>query len=132
MNDRKPHFSFWIIASAGVVWNLMGCLNYIVQTNPKSVSLMPEVYQMIITGRPAWATAAFAIGVFGGAVGCLLLLLRKRVAEFVLGLSLIGVLVTSVFTVRVIGVEPSTVLSILVGGALLWYASIVRRSGVLK
>ena len=123
----KPHFSFWIIAVAGLVWNLLGCLNYIAQTNPDTVAQMPEVYQVIIAGRPAWATAAFAIGVFGGAVGCILLLLRKRVALPVLVISLLGVIVTSVFTLTIVGVSPSTVLSLLVSGALLWYASISRR-----
>ena len=123
----KPHFSFWIIAVAGLVWNLLGCLNYIAQTNPDTVAQMPEVYQVIIAGRPAWATAAFAIGVFGGAVGCILLLLRKRVALPVLVISLLGVIVTSVFTLTIVGVSPSTLLSLLVSGALLWYASISRR-----
>ena len=123
----KPHFSFWIIAVAGFVWNLLGCLNYIAQTNPDTVAQMSEVYQVIIAGRPAWATAAFAIGVFGGAVGCILLLLRKRVALPVLVISLLGVIVTSVFTLTIVGVSPSTVLSLLVSGALLWYASISRR-----
>ena len=123
----KPHFSFWIIAVAGLVWNLLGCLNYIAQTNPDTVAQMSEVYQVIIAGRPAWATAAFAIGVFGGAVGCILLLLRKRVALPVLVISLLGVIVTSVFTLTIVGVSPSTVLSLLVSGALLWYASISRR-----
>lgn len=110
----------------------MGCLNYITQFNPDAVSRMPEVYQIIIAGRPAWATGAFAIAVFGGAVGCILMLLRRRVAFPLLALSFVGVLVTGYFTLRVIGFEPSTALSLLVAGALLWYASIVRRFGWLR
>ena len=42
----KPHFSFWVVAGAGLVWNLMGCLNYIMQANPDTVAQMPEVYQL--------------------------------------------------------------------------------------
>jgi hypothetical protein len=132
MSDVKPHFSFWFIAAAGLVWNLLGCLNYITQSNPDTVAQMPEVYQVIIDGRPAWATAGFAIGVFGGAVGCILLLLRKRVAFPVLIVSLLGIIVTSIFTVSIVGLVPSMVLSVLVGGALLWYASIARRVGWLS
>ena len=45
--------------------------------NPNIVDAMPEAYRAIVENRPAWATAAFAIAVFGGAFGCLLLLLRK-------------------------------------------------------
>lgn len=109
----------------------MGCLNYITQANPEAVAQMPEVYQVIIAGRPAWATAGFAIGVFGGAVGCILLLLRKSVAVQVFILSLAGIVLTSVFTVTVVGLVPAMVLSVLIGGALLWYATIARRSGWL-
>lgn len=132
MTDAKPHFSFWFITAAGLIWNLLGCLNYITQTNPETVAQMPEVYRVIIEGRPAWATAAFAIGVFGGAVGCILLLLRKRVAMFVLGLSLVGIVLTGVFSALIVGIVPAMVLSVLVGGALFWYASIARRSGWLN
>lgn len=132
MNAKTPHFSFWFIAGAGLVWNLMGCLNYITQTNPETVAQMPAVYQAIIEGRPAWATAGFAIGVFGGAVGCILLLLRKRIAVPVFVLSGAGVILTALFTVQVVGVVPSMALSVLVAGALLWYASIARRVGWLN
>ncbi|MFK7874904.1 MAG: hypothetical protein AB8B71_03875 [Paracoccaceae bacterium] len=132
MGETKPHFSFWLIAVGGLVWNLMGCLNYIAQANPDTVAQMPPVYQAIIQGRPSWATAGFAIGVFGGAVGCILLLLRKRVAVPVFVLSLAGVVLTSVFTLRVVGIVPSMVLSALMAGALLWYASIIRRFGWLR
>lgn len=131
MAGVKPHFSFWIFAAAGLVWNLMGCLNFVAQTNPETVATMPEVYQVIIAGRPAWATAGFAIGVFGGAVGCILLLLRKSVAGPVFILSLLGILLTGIFTLNVVGLVPSMVLSVMIGIALIWYASIARRSGWL-
>ncbi len=129
MADKKPHLSFWLIASAGLVWNLLGCMNFILQSNPENVARMPEVYQVIINGRPAWATGAFAVAVFGGAVGCILLLLRNRTALPVLALSFAGIIVVAIFTLNVVGLVPSVALSILVGAALLWYSSIVRRFG---
>ncbi|AGI72721.1 hypothetical protein OA238_c26830 [Octadecabacter arcticus 238] len=131
MTLAKPHFSFWIFAAVGLLWNLMGCLNYIMQANADVVAQMPELYQEIIAARPAWATAAFAIAVFGGAVGCILLLLRRRVASAAFVVSLIAIAGHSVFTLRVAGVTPSLVLVVLVGVALLWYSSIARRSGWL-
>lgn len=124
---HKPHFSFWVVAGLGLIWNLMGCFNFIVQTNPETVAQMPELYQLIINTRPAWATGAFAIAVFGGAVGCILLLLRRSVAVPVLVLSLMGIAVTGLDTMLRIGFTPSLVLAFLVGGALLWYATIARR-----
>ncbi|WP_415402309.1 hypothetical protein [Tateyamaria sp. SN3-11] len=128
----KPHFSFWIIAGLGVVWNLMGCLNFITQMNAEAVAQMPELYQLIIATRPLWATLAFAVAVFGGAVGCILLLLRARMAAPVLLVSLIAIVLTMIQTVLVVGLTPSTFLALMVGGALFWYSTIAARVGWLR
>jgi len=128
---QKPHLSFWIVAIAGLIWNLMGSMNYIMQTNPETVAQMPDVYQMIINGRPSWATGGFAIAVFGGSVGCILLLLRKNVAVPVFMLSLAGIVLTVIHATMLVGMVPSSILSVLVGGALLWYATIARRKNWL-
>jgi hypothetical protein len=77
------HWSFWIIGAIGLVFNLMGCMNFISQMNADMVSSMPEAYRAIVESRPAWGTGAFALAVFGGALGCLLLLLRKSTAFYV-------------------------------------------------
>lgn len=132
MTSVKPHFSFWIIAAFGLFWNLMGCLNYLAQTDVATVAQMPEAYQAIIAARPAWATAAFAFAVFGGAVGCILLILRRRVAVALFVISLLGVVATAVFTVMFVGMMPTLLLSLLVGSALLWYSTIARRVGWLQ
>ena len=128
---QKPHLSFWIVAIAGLIWNLMGSMNYIMQTNPETVAQMPDVYQMIINGRPSWATGGFAIAVFGGSVGCILLLLRKNVAVPVFMLSLAGIVLTVIHATMLVGMERGSVLSVLVGVALLWYATIARRKNWL-
>jgi len=49
--------------------------------------------RLLYETTPAWATAAFAVAVNGGALGCLLLLLKRSLAGFFLQLSLAGVLV---------------------------------------
>ena len=128
----KPHFSFWIVAVIGLLWSLGGCLNYIMQNNPDNVAQLPDVYQLVINGRPTWATVGFAVSVFGGAVGCILLLLRRRVAVSMLLFSLIGTLVVLVYTVQVVGAVPSMMMSLLVAIALLWYATIANRKDWLR
>jgi hypothetical protein len=69
------HWSFWAIGAVALVWNLMGVMNYLAQMNADVLAAMPESHRAIIEGRPAWATGGFAIAVFGGALGCILLLL---------------------------------------------------------
>ncbi|WP_299554407.1 hypothetical protein [uncultured Tateyamaria sp.] len=128
----KPHFSFWFVAGLGLVWNLMGCLNFITQMNAEAVAQMPELYQLIIEARPLWATLAFGLAVFGGAVGCILLLLRHRVATVALLVSLLSIGVTVIQTLSVVGLAPSTALALLVGAALYWYSTIAARTGWLR
>lgn len=131
MSTKVPT-SFWLIAGLALVWNLMGVMAYIMQAymSPEVLAAMPEAEQALYSNMPAWATAAFAIAVFGGALGSLLLLFRKRVAVSVLILSLLGVLVQMAYNVflsnsfEVYGPEGMAmpVMVIVVAFALVWYA----------
>ena len=62
-----------------------------------------DTHRAIIEVRPAWATGAFAIAVFGGALGCLLLLLRKSTAYYLFIASLLGVIVAMIPHLDMIG-----------------------------
>ena len=95
------HWSFWLICAVALLWNIGGCINYLMQTNLEFVATLPDTHRAIIEGRPAWATAGFAVGVFGGALGCLLLLLKIRYAYPVFIASLVGILVTVLHTIQV-------------------------------
>lgn len=134
MNNKtaaKVHWSFWVIGIFMLIWNAMGGVNFIMQMNPDSLASYPESHQAIIVGRPLWATAGFALCVFGGALGCLLLLFRKSWAFYLFIASLLGVIVTSIHTFRITSspVEFSTaevfvmaVLPIIMAALLVWYA----------
>ena len=141
MNDQtvaSVHWSFWTIGAIALVWNVMGGINYVAQMNADTVASMPETHRAIIESRPAWATAGFAIGVFGGALGCILLLLRKSAAIYVFIASLLGVIVTMVHT---FGIDSSTIhfspfeivmmilLPLIVAAFLIWYAKRAKSKG---
>ena len=118
--------SFWIVGAVGLVFNLMGCFNFISQLNAEMVAAMPDSYQALIETRPAWATAAFAVAVFGGALGCVLLLLRKRYAIHVLGLSLAGAVAAQLPAIGNVELPLQAWIGwmsqLLIGALLLWYA----------
>jgi len=141
MNEKTNtaiHWSFWVISIIGLIWNALGGVNYIMQTNADFVATLPDTHRAIIDGRPAWATGGFALTVFGGAVGCLLLLLKKSAATYLFIVSLLGVIVTMVHTIRVgttviafsaAEIFVMIVLPVIVAGLLLWYARHVQSKG---
>jgi ABC-type xylose transport system permease subunit len=98
MNDStpvNPPAWFWIVAALLLVWNLLGVMAYINQVTMSAEKLvaMPESEQLLYQNMPLWATAAFALAVWGGILGCLLLLLRKKWATPIFIVSLSGIVV---------------------------------------
>jgi len=136
--DRRVHWSFWLIGIVALVWNVGGVINYFVQMNPEMLDAYRESERAIIEGRPAWATGAFAIAVFGGALGCLLLLLRKSVATYVFIASLLGVIVTMIHTLGVdIDFGPGEILGIVLmpivlAVFLIWYSKYTESKGWIR
>jgi hypothetical protein len=94
-STNKPATWFWIVSVIALVWNLMGVMAYIAQVTMSAETLqaMPENERALYESAPTWATAAFAIAVWGGALGSILLLIRKKWATAVLIVSFIGIVV---------------------------------------
>jgi len=64
-----------------------------VMMTAEDFAALPQVQQDLIANQPFWVTAAFAIAVFAGFLGAIMLLMRKRVAVRLFLLSLIAVVV---------------------------------------
>ena len=134
-NVDGAHWSFWVIGALALVWNVMGVINFFVQMNPDVLAAYRESERAIVEGRPAWATIAFAIAVIGGALGCLLLLLRKSIAYFLFIASLIGVIVTMIHALGVgIDFTLNEILGIIlmplvVVAFLIWYSKRAKSKG---
>lgn len=64
-----------------LVWNVPGCINFLVQMDPDMVASYREFERAMIHGRP-WATTGFAVAAFCGALGCLMLLLKKTASFY--------------------------------------------------
>ena len=143
MNDAitgKTHWIVWLIGGISLLWHLMGCANYLWQASmsPDTLLTLSEGQRAIIENRPAWATGAFAIAVFGGAVASILLLLRKRLALVFFVIALTGVIVSMI---PVFGILNSGVyytmgervmyfaLTPLFGAIMLWFTRFAIRCG---
>jgi len=134
----RVHWSFWAIAAIALLWNVLGCVNFIVQLNPDMASAYRASERAIIEGRPLWATAGFAVAVFGGAIGSLLLMLRRRSAFYWFIASLLGVIVTIVHTLG-IDIEFGTgeilgivLMPLAVAAMLAWYSKFAAGKGWMR
>jgi hypothetical protein len=94
LNRDAPKW-FMVVSVILLIWNLMGVMAYIAQVtmSPEALALLPDEQRQLYETTPAWATAAFAVAVNCGALGCLLLVLKRNLAGLFLQLSLAGVLV---------------------------------------
>ena len=101
------------------------------QFNPDAMAAMPAWWHAVIENRPFWATLAMVVAVFGGIAGAVLLLLKRHMAFYIFIASLVGVVVTMIHGMSVVGpmveigfrqVFEAVVMSIVVGVFLVWYA----------
>lgn len=140
MNDivKKAHWSFWVISILLLIWSVLGCINFFVQMNPEMVSSYRDTEQAIIQGRPLMATIGFAIAVFGGALGCILLLLKKTTAFYLFVASLVGVVMTTVHTLKLnINFGTGEIVGIVIMPTVvaifsIWYSQYVKGKGWLS
>ena len=138
MNEKTVggvHWSFWAIGAVALIWNVLGVVNFFVQMNPDVLAAYRESERALVEGRSAWASGAFAIAVFGGALGCLLLLLRKSAAYYLFIASLLGVIVTMIHTLGV-GIDFGLgeifgiiLVPLAVAALLIWYSRQAERKG---
>lgn len=135
MTEIRIHWSFWVISVAALIWNVMGSINFIMQMNPAMLANYPEAAKSLVATRPQWATGAFAIAVFGGALGDILLILRKAAAYCVFIASLLGVIVANIHTFQVssaIDIWVGSSMSLVIAAFLIWYTKLVKRKGWIK
>jgi len=94
MTTNKPNTGFWIIAVLALLWNLMGVFQFLVATVMADVisDAMPEEQMTLLNSLPSWYNYIFGVAVIAGVLGALLLLLRKKIAIPVFGISLLAVL----------------------------------------
>jgi hypothetical protein len=95
----KPSSTFWKVAIIAFIWNLLGVLYFLGQTIMPNeiIAVLPKEQSTLFHNAPAWVTVAFAIAVWGGLLGCILLLLRKYSAKRVFVISFLGIIVYLIY-----------------------------------
>ena len=141
-SKNKPATSFWIIGIVALIWNLMGVYEYlsIAYMTAEELFALPPEEQVLYENIPAWVTAAFALAVFGGSLGCILLLLRKKLATFVFIISFVSLLAQMTYNLfmskamEVYGpggiIMP--IMVVIIGAFLVWYSKKMQEKGLLS
>ena len=87
--------SYWIVAVLALLWNLLGVAMFCMQIaiTPDQIAAMPPEQRQILQDTPQWLQAAYAVAVFGGVLGAIGLLMKRRWAITFFLLSLLGLIV---------------------------------------
>ena len=95
----KAPAHLWIIGIVSLLWNAIGVFDYL------ATKLRLDFYMSQFTpeqldyfyGFPAWAVVGWALGVWGALIGSLGLLVRKNWAVWMFGISLLGLVITTIY-----------------------------------
>jgi hypothetical protein len=128
------------VAIIALLWNLIGCVAYLmdVTLTPEAVAAMAPDQQALYAARPAWAVAVYAIAVWGGALGCAGLIMKKRWAKGALLASLLGLIAQDIalFGMSPVAIETSVYalqgMVLMIAVLLLLLANKAARQGWLE
>lgn len=129
----------WVVGGLTLLWHATGIMSYLMTELDQLEALGMSPAQIAYFDTfPAWATAVWAMGVWGAFLGSVLLLLRSRWAVPAIMISVAGLVGTTIFQnffttvpadMRNLGLDLTIWATTLF---LLWYAVKMRRDGVLK
>lgn len=145
----KTPWHLWALGIISLVWFAGGANDY-VQMKTENIEYMQaaadasgvplQTIQDYFGGYPLWASAVWALGVWGAVAGALLLLLRSRFAFHAMLISLFGLLASTAYSFTSnMPAEMSTpffwVFSVLIWLSVIGLAYYARRmtaAGVLR
>jgi hypothetical protein len=132
----------WIIGILAVVWNAIGAYDY-TATQYKFESYMsqftPEQLDYFYS-FPVWMDAAWAIAVWAAVLGSIVLLMRKALAAWLFGISILGLGASTVYNfilsdgMAIMGEGAATFSAIiwLIALFLYFYSSAMAKRRVLR
>lgn len=137
LSNTKPPVWFWIIAVIALLWNGLGVMAYLMHAfiTDDAIAALPEEQQAeFLIEHPTWYTAAFALAVFCGALGCLALLIRKKWAYVLFIISFVCATVQQVYIITTVeGANPvMPIMVIVVCAFLVWFSKMSTAKGWIK
>ncbi len=99
MENSKVPFWFWIITILALLWFFMDMAGFYsrVFMLDQIADKMPEAQLTLYKNMPSWVNVVFGLEVFGGLMGSLALLSKKKWAFIMFLISIMGVLSQSFY-----------------------------------
>jgi len=142
-NSGKTPLHLWIVGALATLWNAFGAFDYLMtQTrNEAYLANFTDPQRIYFDSFPIWMEATWALGVWGGLLGALLLLMRSRYAVTAFAVSLAGLAASTVYQ-YVLNTPPEDMMTpaMMAMNLVIWaiaigllvYAMRMRRAGVLR
>jgi hypothetical protein len=140
---RRAPAHLWIIGILALLWNALGCFDYLMTETENATYLAKMSADEIayMNSLPSWLTAAWALGVWGGLAGSILLLMRSRLSVWLFALSFVGAVVgigyqtlmtqqPASMKTGAMAIMPWVVVAICT--FLLWYSWSQEKKGLLR
>lgn len=133
----------WIVGALATLWNAFGAFDYLMtQTrNEAYLAGFTDPQRIYFESFPLWMEATWALGVWGGLAGALLLLARSRHAVTAFAVSLAGLAASTLYQYGLSSPpEDMTSGAMVTMNLVIWavaigllvYAVRMRRTGVLR
>jgi len=134
---------FWVLVGLFLIWNLLGVFHYLTSVNATVESLVAQGMTIkqaeVFHNTPSYHYAVFALGVWSGLLGALLLLFRKAWAASVFLFSAVMVIVSFVLdavggNLSALGLSYLGIMTFTLMLALFeaWYSKRMKGQGILQ
>lgn len=132
----KAPWWFWLVAAVSLFWNGFGAFDYTMSHLQGEAwyrqAGMTDAQIAVLNAYPAWMHAVWAIGVWGSAVGAVLLLFRSRWAFHAFAVSILGALGNLGYSATH-GQDPVfPAVIIVICAVFIWFAWAMTKRGVLR
>jgi hypothetical protein len=131
-NTKIPTW-FWVVSIFFLLWNIMGVFSFFAHTliSDAAIAELPANERALYGEYPMWTTIVFAIAVFGGIIGAIGLVLKKKWSKTAFIVSLLAIIVqmthnvfftTSIEVYGTIQAVTMPVLVVVIGIFLVWFS----------
>lgn len=116
VDHRRKPWHFWPVATLALIWHAALAVDYVLTKTlqPDFLALFPARPAAFFTSLPLWADVIWALGVWSGLLGAILMAAAASGAALSLGMGFLGL---AALTVGLLFVPPGLV-SVVGGGGL--------------